>query len=126
VVGERQGGDDKATGDRPGDHFNRQVSWDAILHRHGWRPYRKAGDVLYWTRPGKKEGISASTGFCKGKSAGDLFYVFSTSAAPFEAEAVYSRFAVYALLEWGGDFTAAARALGAAGYGAEPRKAVAR
>ena len=49
----------------------------------------------------------------------DLLYVFSSNAAPFEPEKGYSKFAVYALLNHGGDFTAAARALAAEGYGGQ-------
>lgn len=115
VVGDRPAG--TPAGDRPGDHFNARVGWEDILTRHGWKPFRSAGHVTYWTRPGKREGVSASTGFCRGEGGSDLFYCFSTSAAPFEAEVSYSRFAVYALLEHRGDFRAATRALGQAGYG---------
>ena len=62
-------------------------------------------------------GVSASTGHCKGPSGNDLFYVFSTSATPFEAEMSYSRFAAYAVLNHRGDFGAATKALANAGYG---------
>jgi hypothetical protein len=115
VVGDRAAG--VPFGDRPGDHFNARVSWGAILDRHGWRAFRQSGDVSYWTRPGKPAGVSASTGFCRGESAGDLLFVFTSSAPPFEPDTAYSRFATYALLEHRGDFAAAARALVHAGYG---------
>jgi hypothetical protein len=109
VVGESRPQGGTPTGDRPGDHFNVRVGWADILTRHGWRVFSRSGDTTYWTRPGKAEGVSASTGFCKGETAGDLLYVFSTSAAPFEAEVSYSKFAAYALLEHGGDFATATR-----------------
>jgi hypothetical protein len=116
VVGDRPR-DAAPAGGRPGDHFNARVGWEAVLSRHDWRPCRRSGGAVYWTRPGKAEGVSASTGFCQGETAGDLLYVFSTSAAPFEAGKAYSRFAAYALLDHRGDFATAARALSLAGYG---------
>ncbi|WP_439628797.1 bifunctional DNA primase/polymerase [Gemmata sp.] len=110
-------------GQRPGDCFNAAASWADVLGRHGWRAYRSAGPVTYWSRPGKEPpGVSASSGHCRGPSGHDLLYVFSSSAAPFEAERSYSRFGAYALLCHGGDFAAATRALGRAGYGAPPRR----
>jgi hypothetical protein len=46
-----------------------------------------------------------------------VFYVFSSNATPFEPGRGYGPFAVYALLEHGGDFAAACRALSSEGYG---------
>jgi hypothetical protein len=114
VVGDRQGAN---AGDRPGDHFNQRVTWSDILTPRGWKVFCTSREVTYWTRPWKETGVSASTGFCRGPSGLDLLWVFSTSAAPFEAEQSYSRFAAYALLNHHGDFTSATKALGAAGYG---------
>lgn len=114
-------------GDRPGDHFNARVSWVDILGLHGWTVFRTTEGATYWCRPGKSPaGISASTGFCRGPSGRDLLYVFTSSAPPLEARMSYSRFGAYSLLNHGGDFTAATRALGRAGYGrpALRRKAV--
>ncbi|MCR4338771.1 MAG: YfjI family protein, partial [Gemmatimonadaceae bacterium] len=59
------------------------------------------------------QGISATTNY----HDSDLLYVFSTSVAEFTPEEGYSKFRAYALLNHGGDFTAAARALKAEGYG---------
>jgi putative DNA primase/helicase len=115
IVGDRSG---PATGDRPGDHFNARAAWGDILTPHGWKVYRPAGPTTFWCRPGKSPaGISASTGFCRGPTGNDLLYVFSTSAAPFEAELSYSKFAAYTLLNHRGDFAAATKALVRAGYG---------
>jgi hypothetical protein len=113
-------------GDRPGDQFNARIGWDAILTRHGWRPTSRSGDAVYWTRPNKTSGISASTGFCSGDQSGDLFYVWTSSAPPFEPGVAYSKFAAYSLLEHRGDFISAARALGRAGYGNPPSRAKAK
>ena len=101
------------TGDfaiRPGDDFNAHGDFRSLLLRHGWTPLHKAGNNEYFRRPGKTSG---------GQSAsfnGDVFYVFSTNAAPFEPGA-YSPFNAYAILEHDGDFTAAANALLKAGFG---------
>ncbi len=103
---------------RPGDDFNERGDFRSLLLRHGWTPLHKDGTNEYFRRPGKSSG---------GQSAsfnGKVFYVFSSNAAPFEPGA-YSPFNAYAIMEHGGDFTAAANALLEAGYGkaAEPPKA---
>lgn len=101
-------------GGRPGDDFNARVEWGAILTPHGWKRVDAAGEVTYWQRPGKEgPGISATTSFCES----DFFYVFSTNAAPFEADRAYSKWAAYSFLEHNGDFRAAASELAAKGYG---------
>lgn len=105
-----------APGDRPGDLFNRQASWEDVLGAFGWKVDCTRGDVTYWTRPGKTKGISASTGHCSSSQSGNLLYVFSSNAEPFEAEKTYSKFTAFALLNHGGDFCKAARDLREAGY----------
>lgn len=52
-----------------------------------------------------------------------MFYCFTSSASPFEMNRGYSPFAVYAMLQHDGDYSAAASALRSEGYGAEPSKA---
>lgn len=106
-----------AKGDRPGDEYNRRAAWAELLEPHGWRVDRTAGDVTYWTRPGKTRGTSATTGKCSTEGAGDLLYVFSGNAGPFDADHAYSKFAALTLLECGGDFAAAAKRLRGEGYG---------
>ncbi|HRP64416.1 MAG TPA: AAA family ATPase, partial [Phycisphaerales bacterium] len=80
-----------------------------ILTGRGWTLIRP-GENEHWRRPGKSAGTSATL-------KNRVFYVFSTNAPPFEAHKGYSPFAVYALLDHNGDFTAAAAALAADGYG---------
>ena len=101
--------------DRPGDDYNNRTQWIEILGPHGWSVSHTQGNTTYWVRPGKnkKDGHSATTGRA---ADGDRLYVFS-SATQFEPETPYNKFSAYALLEWGGDYAAAARALGALGYG---------
>lgn len=106
-----------SNGERPGDDFNHRAEWADILPAHGWTSLYGKGDTTYWRRPGKERGLSATTGFCRNEKSGELFYVFSTNAAPFEEERAYSKFSTYSLLNHGGDWSAAARALQEAGWG---------
>lgn len=97
----------------PGDDYNARASWDEILLPLGWRKVFSSGGVIYWRRPGKNEGISATTG----RNDGDNLYVFTTSTV-FDAEKPYSKWAALTHLEFGGDFKASARHLRTMGYGA--------
>ena len=94
---------------RPGDDFNRRGDPRDALRRCGWSLARP-GQNEHWRRPGKSSGTSATL-------KDGTFYVFSSNAAPFEAHKGYSPFAVYALLEHGGDFAKAASALASEGFG---------
>ena len=125
VVGERRPDTPGAAdGDRPGDDFNRRVQWADILESRGWRVCGRAGKTIYWTRPGKPDGVSASTGFCHGENSGDLLYVWSTSTVLPAGEA-FSKFGALAFLDFNGDFTRAAHALAAKGFGRDRRPATA-
>lgn len=100
-------------GAKPGEDFDARASWHEVLEPHGWEAIRTIGDKTYWRRPGKKDGgISATTGHC-----GTKLWVFSSSAAPFEAERAYNKFSAYGLLNCGGDYATAARELRAKGFG---------
>jgi hypothetical protein len=84
-----------------------------LLERHGWRLVHRIGEAGYFRRPGKSESWSATY-----NHAGcGLFYVFTSSASPFEPERAYNPFSVYVLLEHHGDFAAAAKQLASEGYG---------
>jgi hypothetical protein len=102
---------------RPGDEFNASFGlpeWGDLLSRHGWKKKAKHGGVEYWQRDGKNgKGISATLNF----KGGNVLYVFSSNAYPFRANTAYNPFAAYAFLEHGGDFSTAAKALIAQGYG---------
>jgi len=98
--------------DRPGDVFNARGDVRTVLEQHGWVRV-KGGVNEYWRRPGKATGWSATL-------KDGVFYVFSANAGPFEPNRAYSPFAVYTLLEHGGDWSRAASALRAQGYGSPP------
>jgi putative DNA primase/helicase len=104
------------SGESPGDAYDRQASWDAILGPHGWECVARHGQVQYWKRPGSDNRWSATI---NGAGVGpNRLYVFSSNAHPLEPKRSYRPFQAYALLEHDGDFKAAAGALRRAGYGA--------
>ena len=102
---------DEHFAERPGDDFNAHGDIRPILVKHGWTSLGDQPDGNeHWRRPGKVDGNSATL-------KDGVFYVFSSNAAPFEQNHGYSAFHVYALLEHGGDFSAAAADLLKQGYG---------
>jgi hypothetical protein len=106
----------------PGDDYEQRTTWADILAPHGWTVVRRVAGRTFWRRPGKTLGSSATSG---GAADGrDRLYVF-TSSTLFEQEKPYTKFGAYALLEHGGDHSAAARELRRAGYGStEPDRGV--
>lgn len=105
--------------DRPGAVFNRTTTWAAVLEPAGWVIDSEDYDgEVYWRRPGKDEGWSASTGY----NGTDLLWVFTTSTE-FEPDTSYTKFGAYALLNYGGDYSEAGKDLadlsGQSGTGAQ-------
>lgn len=101
---------------RPGDDFAARTSWSQILQPHGWEKLFTASDGnQHWRRPGKKLGTSATIN----ERGEGVLYVFSSSTE-FHSERAYSKFAAYAILEHGENYSAAAAALREKGYGAKP------
>jgi len=103
------------TGLTPGDDYNARTDWAEILIPAGWTQLntstRLGHPITWWTRPGKSEGISASTG-----GEGDWLYVFSSSTS-LPAETPLQKFFVYSHYNHDGDMNAAAKALARDGYG---------
>jgi len=104
------------SGGRPGDDFNARGDPRDVLKKHGW-VLALGGENEHWRRPGKQAGWSATL-------KDGVFYVFSSNADPFEPNRAYSPFSVYALLEHGGNFEEAARALRQDGYGSDDVPAI--
>lgn len=103
-----------APGTRPGDAFNDRVDWGSILKPHGWIITKSYGGQLYWRPPQKEnKGHSATTSY----GGNDILYVFSSNAYPFEPMKGYTKFTAYCLLNHGGDFSSAAKALLKDGFG---------
>lgn len=115
VVGEKQAKTKARTGPAagdltPGTDYERRAAWSDLLP--DWTTVYTRDSVTYLRRPGKEIGVSASLNH----GGHDYFYCFSTSTE-FEARQFYTKFGVYTLLHHDGDFSAAARALAAEGYG---------
>lgn len=105
--------------ERPGDRFTANTTWDALLPKYGWTLAYTHDDISYWRRPGKDNGISATTNW----RGNDLLHVFTTST-PLQADRSYDRFGFYAVMAHGGDFSAAAAALSGGKRGApQPQNA---
>lgn len=101
-------------GASPFDVLAATVDWDDILTPHGWRPAGGRGKERHWTRPGKNNGVSATTGHSD--DGVDRMWNFSSSADLPVGEPM-TKGHVYALLYHAGDHRAAARELAARGIG---------
>jgi P4 family phage/plasmid primase-like protien len=104
-----------ARSDRPGDDFNARADMGELLEQAGgvYVTTRRDGTEL-WRRPGKDDDWSATYNYMDS----GVFYPFTSNWPPFEQRRSYDPFGVYAALYHGGDMAAAARELGAKGYGA--------
>lgn len=112
AVGQREAALIDIDGSRPGDDFNRRGDVRPLLEKDGWNHTGNDDKGEVWTRPGKDGGISAHL-FADSRA----FHVFTSNAPPFEINETYTPFAVFTLLEHGGDYKAAARALATDGFG---------
>lgn len=108
----------KGSSARPGDEYNiserAKEEIPVLLKRAGWT---KAGGK-YWVRPNKtvSQGVSATFGHVVINNI-PLFHVFSSNAYPFEDGKNYTPFSVFAILEFSGDFSKAAKELVSEGLG---------
>jgi hypothetical protein len=92
--------------------FNARGNVIELLERHGWQVIRRTSLRTYLRRPGN---TTHDTSGDYNHQLG-LFGVFSTSTE-FETGKGYKPYAVYAILECGGDFRKAAKKLLHDGYG---------
>jgi len=88
------------TGNRPGSIYNRAVPIKTVLEHYGWTHCRDQ----YWTRPGKKKGVSASVFDDR------ILWVF-TSSTILTPDKPYDAFEILTQYEFNGDKSACARAL---------------
>lgn len=92
---------------RPGDIFNALATWDDVLIPAGWKRVGGGKTTQYWRRPGKEDGISASTNW----NGYGLFFAFTTSVGNIEPLKGYTKFHLLAVLKYDGDFKRAAKEL---------------
>ena len=98
--------------ERPSEFFDRTVSWAEILENHGCKIDHEQDGTTHWTRPEKERGTSITTGFKKGEVGKELCYVFTSNFSPLEPNKAYTKFQVFTLLNYKGDFTESAREIG--------------
>ena len=93
---------------RPGDMFNALASWEDILIPLGWTKvgYDYNGKQ-FWRRPGKRDGISASTNW----KNYNLFFCYSSSVPELDIKKGYSKFSLLTALKYGGDYKKASKSL---------------
>lgn len=103
---------DKPNGKTPFDDYDERGDVVSLLELHGWSKVAKRGSKQIMIRPGAT--TSASSGNYDEKL--NWFSVFSTSTE-FQTNKGYRPYAVYAMLEHGGDFQKAVKALYESGYG---------
>ena len=96
----------------PWDDYNQQHSALDLLTADGWTEVFKRGERVFLKRPGDSK-AAYSGNYHTGK---ELFICWSSSTQ-FEPEKAHTAFGVYAVLNHSGDFSAAAKALYAEGYG---------
>jgi Bifunctional DNA primase/polymerase, N-terminal len=93
-------------GDSPADWFTAATTWPEILEPHGWTAIDPAG--TRWLHPNATSELSATV-------TNDCLFVYSTSTVFEQTEASsphgYTRFRAWAVLNHGGDLSAAARAV---------------
>lgn len=99
----------KFVGTRDSDRFNVEADWRELLREAGAKCRTRSDGRLVVTRPGKSEGVSATTGW--GLDGVDRMYVFTTNWPPLEPERTVTKFAFVALTKYGGDFRKAAQEL---------------
>jgi hypothetical protein len=95
----------------PFEHFNQSPAGDTVLLDRSWTAAGGNANHLYFTRPGKSNGISASF-----NRTTRLYYIFTTST-PLDAERAYHPSTILATLDHGGDKRATYRWLVDQGYG---------
>jgi len=97
------------TGDaKPGDIYNALASWADVLIPLGWNPvgHLRQDGIQYWRRPGKTDGVSASTNW----GNHDLLIPFTTSTV-LDSNKGYTKFKALTFLQYNGDYRECSKAL---------------
>jgi hypothetical protein len=97
--------------ENPWDHFNGSCNPVEFLKEFGWEEFKSNGHFIWFTRPGKTKGVSASWNIEK-----RIFYIF-TSSTELESSRGYHPVTVLAELKFAGDKKRTYQHLVANGYG---------
>ncbi|MBB6109748.1 Bifunctional DNA primase/polymerase, N-terminal [Mucilaginibacter lappiensis] len=97
--------------ENPWDHFNGSCNPVEFLKEFGWEEFKSNGHFIWFTRPGKTKGVSASWNVEK-----RIFYIF-TSSTELEASKGYHPVTVLAELKFAGDKRATYQYLVSCGFG---------
>jgi len=82
----------------------REQGVEEVLTRHGWTYVKEYNGDALWRRPGKDYGVSGVL-----HPETQMFYVYTSNAAPLEPGQTYTPLQLIAALEYGGDQSEAAR-----------------
>ena len=82
----------------------REQGVEEVLTRHGWTYVKEYNGDQLWRRPGKDYGVSGVL-----HPETQMFYVYTSNAAPLEPGQTYTPLQLIAALEYGGDQSEAAR-----------------
>lgn len=97
--------------ENPFEHFNNSEAAETVLTDNGWKFKGKSNLFIWFTRPGKDNGVSAS--FNRHKR---VYYIF-TSSTEFDASRGYQPATCLATLRFNGDKKKTYQYLVAEGYG---------
>lgn len=97
--------------ENPFEHYNGSTEAETVLANYGWKFLKQSNLFIWFTRPDKDKGISAS--FNKQKR---VYYIF-TSSTEFEESKGYNPATVLSILEHAGDKKKTFRYLVQKGYG---------
>lgn len=105
----------------PGDDYNERGDVVALMEEHGWTRVQHIQGKMHMRRPGQTSALTSGNFDFESR----WWSVFTTSTV-FEPEKGYKPWHVYAMLECGGDYSAAAKKLYELGYGerVKPQPAV--
>lgn len=110
----------KPEGISPGNDFNAQHDVQDIAEKYGWRVISRHGGIVRLTRPGSSSGdVHAS--IITTRSGERRFYPFTTSTS-YDAEKCYSPFTMFAVEEFNGNLSEAAKELYKQGFGSRIEK----
>lgn len=97
--------------ENPFDHFNKSPEAESVLFNNGWKLFKQSNQFIWFTRPGKDKGVSAS--FNKVKR---IYFIF-TSSTEFEENKGYNPATALSILQHGGDRKKTYQQLVSSGYG---------